>query len=201
MFNKSLLKSPTFWFIVITIIITYSIWYLHSIDYYYYYEYYYSKNFAHEQFKWTALIFANFNHMDLSHLLNNLLGAAICGFFIEEYIRWEKYFFICLISGIFSFFIFSLYGGYNTMLCGASAMVFGLYGATTHIETKKQSYYIMFILSPFLYEILLIVQMLPNYDEILDSSKIVHFFGFIFGFLISYILDKSNRPSFFKIRN
>lgn len=177
-----LVRSFTVGFIIFIATFSYLIWELNARDYYYYYDYCYVIQFASSAFSFSSLLFANFVHGTVSHLVNNLIAIAIAGFFLENHFSNKNIFLIAIVSGISAFFISSFVLLDGVSMCGASACAFALYGGAFYVALKTKSNYMWFIFVPTLLEIL---SCIPLSREILSTNNTPHLVGFCFGFFIA----------------
>lgn len=136
------------------------------------------------QGQYWQLFTSIFVHVDITHLVLNMLFLILFGFRAEELFKTEEYFIIYIISGIsgslLTLFLMPIY----TLSAGASGAIFGMYGANIIYMRKTfgQS-----IIGALLYGFLLL--MLTTGEGV---NIVAHFGGLASGLFLGYILAKNN---------
>ncbi len=131
---------------------------------------------------WYWQLFTSmFIHVNLVHLLGNMLFLFIYGVRGEELFNKKEFLFIFFSSGLAGN-ILSLLGGPNMVSAGASGALFGLFGAcvTYAHSSLKESIFIVLIYSFYMF----ILTMGAN------VNLFAHFGGLAAGLLIGYAISK-----------
>jgi len=130
-----------------------------------------------------------FLHLNVFHLLLNLLVFGVMGELIEKVISTRRFINIFFVSGFFAYFGFLFFSGFP-MGIGASGCIYGLWGAYFSLKLQHEKLLpgsvnavslnrLIFILaSEFLMEIFL-------FDNV---SYEVHIIGFLTGFIYLYLV-------------
>ena len=138
------------------------------------------------------LFTANFLHYGSIHLGSNLLGLWILGPYVEFYLGWIRYLIIYLISGMAAITIFTLVtlntGQGDEVLVGASAAIMGLMGATFMILWRGWRREKSKLAQERLRLVAAIIALQVIFDlSVANVSFLGHFFGLIFGIIITRI--------------
>lgn len=130
------------------------------------------------------LISSMFVHINLVHLLGNMLFLLIYGTRGEELFSKSEFLFIFLMSGLFGNLL-SLLGEPNMVSAGASGALFGLFGACVMYahSTLKESLFTVMIYSFFMFFLTMGV----------NVNLFAHFGGLIAGLIFGYIISKSRK--------
>jgi rhomboid protease GluP len=125
------------------------------------------------------LFTAMFVHVNITHLLGNMLFLLIFGLRAEDLFTIKEYVFIYLSSGLVGN-LFTLLLPLNTISAGASGAIFGVFGANT-IYIKRavgQS-----IIGALIYSFFLFVL-----SSGIQVNYLAHLGGLVIGLLIGYML-------------
>lgn len=133
---------------------------------------------------WWQLFTAMFVHVDLIHLLGNMLFLLIFGFRGEELFSEKEFFFIYFAGGL-SGNLLSLLMGPSMVSAGASGAIFGMFGACAMYlrKTFGQSAIGALIFSFFLL-------MITSGRQV---NLLAHFGGVVAGLAIGYTLAKNRK--------
>lgn len=134
---------------------------------------------------WYRQLFTSmFIHVNLVHLMGNMLFLLIYGSRGEEFFSKIEFLTIYFLSG-FAGNILSLLGGPHMVSAGASGALFGLFGANViyaHSSMKES------IVSALIYSLFMFIFTMGA-----NVNLFAHFGGLIVGLLIGYIISKT-RP-------
>jgi len=147
--------------------------------------------------EYWRLVSSQFIHGGIMHLMANLIGLSIAGFFVERIIGWKRFIAGYIVCGVLAS-LASIFWHENTISAGASGAIFGLYGIMLsflilNVYAKESRTLIWIILAIF-----------PGISLLLGLSggidNAAHIGGFIGGFVISsiFILRKKaeqNKPT------
>lgn len=131
---------------------------------------------------WYWQLFTSiFIHINLVHLLGNMLFLFIYGIRSEELFNKKLFLFIFFASGLAGN-VLSLLGGPNMVSAGASGALFGLFGAcVTYARSPlKESIFIVLIYSFYMF----ILTMGAN------VNLFAHFGGLVAGLIIGYAISR-----------
>lgn len=125
-----------------------------------------------------------FVHVNIVHLLGNMIFLLIFGLRAEELFKIEEYLAVYFIPGLAGNLLTLLFGP-NMVSAGASGAIFGLFGACTIYVRRAvgQSIFGALIYSFFL----LMMSTGPN------VNNLAHLGGLVVGLLIGYILARKRR--------
>ena len=135
---------------------------------------------------WWQLFTAMFIHVNIIHLLGNMLFLLIFGLRAEEMFSIQEYLLIYLLSGLAGNLLTLLFGPLAPPSAGASGAIFGLFGACTIYlrRTVGQS-----IIGALLYSLFwLMISAGP------EVNNLAHLGGLIAGLLIGYFLAFRRKP-------
>jgi len=134
--------------------------------------------------RWWQLFTAMFVHVDLFHLLGNMLFLLIFGVRGEELFSEEEFFFIYFAGGL-SGNLLTLLMDPSTVSAGASGAIFGMFGACVIYlgQTLGQS-----IVGALVYSFYLLILTTGA-----GVNVLAHFGGLVAGLAIGYTLAKSRR--------
>lgn len=134
-------------------------------------------------------ITSSFLHLDLRHLLNNLIIFFPISYYFEIFYTFKKCIVILLSISFLSNFIFYYYHPYSSII-GCSHLVFGLLGSllADYIVNKKKIslFCILKLLIPLLCISLDVVFYYFKRNE--NNGYIVHWSGFLIGFITGLII-------------
>ncbi len=131
---------------------------------------------------WYWQLFSSmFVHINLVHLLGNMLFLFIYGVRGEELFSKKEFLFVYFSSGLAGGLL-SLLGGPNMVSAGASGALFGLFGAcVTYAHAPiKESIFIVLIYSFYMF----ILTMGAN------VNLFAHFGGLVAGILFGYVISR-----------
>lgn len=136
---------------------------------------------------------ANFLHYGSIHLGSNLLGLWILGPYVESYLGWIRYLIVYLLSGMAAISVFAgvtlQTGQGDEILVGASAAIMGLMGATFMILWRGWRQDNSAIAQERLRVVMVIIGLQVIFDlSVANVSFLGHFFGLIFGILLTWLL-------------
>jgi rhomboid protease GluP len=135
---------------------------------------------------WYWQLFTSiFVHVDIIHLLLNMIFLLIFGFRAEELFSEGEFFTIYFVSGIVGSLL-TLLMPLNTVSAGASGAIFGMFGA------------VLIYLRKMLGGSIIGALIISFYFLLLNSASpqinlFAHFGGLVAGLLIGYILAKSRK--------
>jgi len=136
---------------------------------------------------WYWQVFtAMFVHVNIIHLLGNMLFLLIFGLRAEELFAIHEYLYVYFLSGLAGNMLTLLFGPLAPPSAGASGAIFGLFGACTIYVRRaiRQS-----IISALLYSFfLLMISAAPN------VNYLAHLGGLVIGLLIGYLLAATRKP-------
>jgi len=130
------------------------------------------------------LITSMFIHVNLIHLLLNMLFLFIFGFRAEELFSPEEYFFIYFLSGLAGNML-TLLMPQNTLSAGASGAIFGTFGACVIYIRKAFGQSIM---GALIYSFFLLMM-----SAGVGVNIFAHFGGLVAGLIVGYMLAKSRK--------
>lgn len=136
--------------------------------------------------QYWRLITSIFLHAGVWHLITNMLGLLIIGYFLEPLLRPLRFGLVYLLTGIIAGII-SIYFHPGMMGVGASGSIFGMYGVFLALLTTPfycpsiRKAYLMFI-SLFVGLNLLAAMMITGIDNA------AHLAGFLSGIAAGYVL-------------
>jgi rhomboid protease GluP len=133
---------------------------------------------------WWQLFTAMFVHVDLIHLLGNMLFLLIFGARGEELFSEKEFFFIYFAGGL-SGNLLTLLMGPSTVSAGASGAIFGMFGACVIYLGQRRGQSIMGALIFSFYLLILSAGVRVN--------VFAHFGGLVAGLAIGYTLAKSRK--------
>jgi rhomboid protease GluP len=138
------------------------------------------------------IITAQFLHYGVLHLVMNMLGLYILGPYVELFLGHIRYALVYILSGVGAFacylLVAGLYGTYD-FLVGASACIMGVIGALFAILMNGFFRYKIKIVKSQLLILGFFIGMQSLFDITTpEVSFLGHFFGLVFGFLITWIL-------------
>jgi len=133
---------------------------------------------------WWQLFTAMFVHVDLIHLLGNMLFLLIFGARGEELFSEKEFFFIYFAGGL-SGNLLTLLMGPLTVSAGASGAIFGMFGACVIYLGQRRGQSIMGALIFSFYLFILSAGVRVN--------VFAHFGGLVAGLAIGYTLAKSRK--------
>lgn len=133
---------------------------------------------------WWQLFTAMFVHVDLIHLLGNMLFLLIFGARGEELFSEKEFFFIYFAGGL-SGNLLTLLMGPLTVSAGASGAIFGMFGACVIYLGQRRGQSIMGALIFSFYLLILSAGVRVN--------VFAHFGGLVAGLAIGYTLAKSRK--------
>jgi rhomboid protease GluP len=138
--------------------------------------------------QYWQLITSIFVHVDIVHIVLNMLFLLIFGSRAEELFTTEEYLSVYLLSGLSGSLLTLFLMPLNTISAGASGAIFGMYGAGIIYMRKSfgQS-----IVGALLYAFLFL--MLSTGPEV---NMIAHFGGLATGLIIGYALAKSREDTY-----
>jgi len=125
-----------------------------------------------------------FVHVNLTHILLNMLFLLIFGFRAEELFSPEEYFLIYLLSGL-SGNLLTLLMPPSTLSAGASGAIFGIFGASMIYMRKA---YGQSIMGALVYSFFLLMMSAGA-----GVNVFAHFGGLVAGLIIGYMLAKSRK--------
>jgi membrane associated rhomboid family serine protease len=139
---------------------------------------------------WTPVT-TLFVHLDLTHLLGNLVFLFVFGRAVEEETGAGPTLMVFLVGGVGSLLISSFYYGFETALIGASGAIFTLAAAAMLMKPLKSS--VLFLFIPlglvaslyFLFNIIAIRLELPG-----NIGYMAHVLGFLIGVPFGIVLSK-----------
>lgn len=137
--------------------------------------------------QYWQLVTSIFVHVDITHILMNMLFLVIFGLRAEELFSTEEYFAVYLFSGLSGSLLTLFLMESSTVSAGASGAIFGLYGAGSIYMRKAFGQSIVVAL---IYSFLLL--MLSSGGE--DVNNFAHFGGLAVGLIMGYVLAKSRKP-------
>ena len=137
-----------------------------------------------QEHQYWRLFSSMFLHAGLGHLITNMLGLFIGGFFLEPVLRAWKFISIYLITGIIANFI-SNYFHETAIGVGASGAIFGIYG--TFIALLTTNLFPSSIKKTFLAYIGLFI-LLNAVTAVIAAGmdNVAHLGGFLSGVIMGY---------------
>jgi rhomboid protease GluP len=137
-----------------------------------------------EQHQYWRLVTSMFLHAGLGHLVANMTGLFIGGFFLEPVLKSWRFIILYLVTGLIADFT-SIYFHQLSIGVGASGAIFGIYGV--FIALLSTSLFPLSFRKAFLTYIGLFV-VLNVVTAILaaDMDNIAHLGGFLAGALLGY---------------
>jgi rhomboid protease GluP len=126
-----------------------------------------------------------FVHVDIFHIVLNMLFLVIFGLRAEELFKSAEYFMVYILSGLSGSILTLFFMSPFTLSAGASGAIFGMYGAGI-IYMRKQ--FGQSIIGALMYSFLFL--MLSTGTGV---NVIAHFGGLAAGLIIGYLLAKSRR--------
>ncbi len=118
-----------------------------------------------------------FVHVNLIHLLGNMLFLMIFGIGAEVLFGRRQYLIIYLSSGLFGSLL-SLFTGLNTVSAGASGAIFGIFGAVTIYSERLDAQSILMALVYTLYFLMLNIGV--------NVNVYAHAGGLLVGLILGY---------------
>lgn len=147
--------------------------------------------------EWWRLITANFLHLNLMHLLANMLGLFVLGRFVEVTLGVGKFLAIYAISGVGAMFVvaaLSLATAAPVFVVGASGSIMGLLGAMAAIFLRGWQSDRAAIAGRQLLWLLALIGLQVVSDLLIpESSMLGHVSGVILGFVVGYMVTGGNR--------
>ena len=133
--------------------------------------------------QYWQLLTSIFVHVDILHIILNMLFLIIFGLRAEELFNIEEYFSVYMLSGLSGSLLTLIFMAPNTLSAGASGAIFGMYGAGIIYMRKKfgQS-----IIGALIYSFLFL--MLSTNPGV---NVVAHFGGLASGLIIGYVLAKT----------
>ncbi|UBF28013.1 rhomboid family intramembrane serine protease [Kovacikia minuta CCNUW1] len=143
--------------------------------------------------EWWRVLSANFLHLNLLHLLTNMLGLYVLGRFVETRLGTIKFLIVYFVSGIGAMLMIAVLAvltGVPDLLCvGASGAVMGLLGAIAAILLRGWQQDKARVARKQLGWILGLVGLQVISDLLIpEASMVGHVSGLILGFLTGYFL-------------
>lgn len=155
-----------------------------QIDYYVLAQYGQFNAFVFEGAYWQ-LFTSMFVHVNIMHLVGNMLFLLIFGLRAEEFFKVEEYLGIYFAGGLVGNLLTLLFGP-NMVSAGASGAIFAIYGAVTVyirrfvgqsiISALMYAFFLLFLSSGF------------------GVNVLAHLGGLIVGLFLGYLLASSRRP-------
>jgi membrane associated rhomboid family serine protease len=141
---------------------------------------------AVSQGQWWRLVTSMFLHGGLMHLVANLYGLFLVGFFLEPVLGRTKYAVVYLVTGVLAS-LSSLWWHPTAVSVGASGAIFGLYGAFLALIVMKV--YSKDFSKAFLPMVLIFIgyNIIAGLNGAVDNAA--HIGGLISGFLIGALLS------------
>ncbi|MGA7937403.1 MAG: rhomboid family intramembrane serine protease [Kovacikia sp.] len=144
--------------------------------------------------EWWRVLTANFLHLNLLHLLTNLIGLYALGKFVETRLGSLKFLIAYSVSGVGAMLVvavLAVLANVPDLLCvGSSGAVMGLLGTVAALVLRRWQQAKATIARNQLGLILGLVGLQVVSDWIMPGSSMVgHVSGFILGFLIGYYLS------------
>ena len=136
-------------------------------------------SYAHQ---WWRILTANFLHIEIWHILSNLLGIYIWGRYIELFYGRMRMALIMVLSGIAG--VAASYAFSASASLGASAMIFGLYGALLGIRKFDRNLFN----ATFGMQIIFFIALTVIYGF---TMSLVDNFGHIGGLIGGYLLSRA----------
>ncbi|MEM3626653.1 MAG: rhomboid family intramembrane serine protease [Candidatus Bathyarchaeia archaeon] len=132
------------------------------------------------------LLTAMFVHVNIIHLLGNILFLFVFGVRAEELFALSEYLLIYFASGLAGNLLTLLFGPFAPPSAGASGAIFGLFGACTiYVRRAIGSSIVGALLYAFF---LLMINVGPN------VNILAHLGGLAVGLLIGYLLAARRKP-------
>lgn len=136
----------------------------------------------------TSLFF----HVNILHLLINMLILMMFGLILEKHIGSIKFLFIYIMSGICGNFVEALFSSSNAIVLGASASLFGILGALM----MREPLFKIRVLGIFKLPIILVLGLFFALSFIIDSfvhttlvsGNIAHVIGLFIGIFVTGVL-------------
>lgn len=139
----------------------------------------------HYGYYWQLLT-AIFIHVNIVHLVGNMLFLLIFGLRAEEIFSIQEYLLIYFLGGLAGNLLSLLLGPFAPPSAGASGTIFGVFGACAIYVRRAigQS-----VISALVYSFfLLVISSGPN------VNNLAHFGGLVVGLLIGYFLATKRKP-------
>lgn len=137
-------------------------------------------------YEYWRLLTAGFVHIDMWHLLMNMMALMSMGPFIESKMKRSQYIIVVLVSIIIGN-LFVLIGDANTVTVGISGALYGLMGVYSVILFSEGAYKNPRVLSNFISTMMInmLISLLPN------VSFLGHMGGFISGIVLGIWFSNS----------
>jgi len=149
-------------------------------------ELYGQVNYLVIHYGWYWQLFtAMFIHVNIIHLLGNMLFLLIFGLRAEELFSLKEYLLIYFLSGLTGNLLTLLFG-FDMISAGASGAIFGMFGACTIYFRRAIGQSIM---SALLYAFFLL--MISSGPSV---NIFAHLGGLVVGLLIGYVLAATRKP-------
>lgn len=147
-----------------------------------------------EKYKWYQTLTCSFLHVNIIHLTFNFFVFDSCRI-TEKTFSAITFCIIYVLSAIISSIVYLNFNHDNMPMTGASGAILGIVGVETYLMANAK---IRFLLFPFVYAKMkyMIPAAILIFDVILPllvKTSIAHeshIGGFLFGFFVSYLLDK-----------